>query len=286
MKIVVYHVKSFTKNQSRGTPTGIVPDADNLSDEQLLQIAKKLSYSESAFIQKSEKANYKNRFFSPEKEISLCAHATLAAFHILIETKKLSFENKKELSIVQETLAGILPVTGYRDGLIVMTQKNPEFFTPEKDRRLVAHLIGVSSRMILNQTIQVVSTGTPKLIVPIVSLDALMKIQPNLEEIKEYCRKTEARGVYCYTTETIDSDSDFHARQFNPLAGINEDPITGVAAGALGAYIRKYKLSNKTKFTIEQGYKLNKAGKMIVDVSSNIKVGGYCVTVEKEEVEI
>ncbi len=113
-----------------------------------------------------------------------------------------------------------------------------------------------------------------------------MKIQPDLEGIKEYCRKTESRGIYCYTTETMEENSDFHARQFNPLAGINEDPITGVAAGALGSYIKKHKLSDKTKFIVEQGYNMKKAGKMIVDVSDGVKVGGYCISVRKDTVKI
>lgn len=52
----------------------------------------------------------------------------------------------------------------------------------------------------------------------------------------------------------MDEDSDFHTRQFNPLAGINEDPITGVAAGALGCYIVKHRLSEKKTFVVEQGY--------------------------------
>ena len=112
----------------------------------------------------------------------------------------------------------------------------------------------------------------------------LKKIKPDLEGIKEYCKNTEARGMYPYTTETIEKESDFHTRQFNPLAGINEDPVTGVAAGALGSYIKEHKLSNKTRFVIEQGYIMNKAGKMIVDVSDGVKVGGYCVTLRIDKI--
>lgn len=287
MLVTVFHVKSFTTDPQQGTPTGIVLDADNLSDEQMLEIAKKLNYSESAFIQNSKEATYKIRFFAPEKEVALCAHATLATFHTLVETKRLSFDEKDELSITQETLLGILPVSGYKDGLIVMTQKDPVFLKVEVDRELIAHLLGISSNDIINQPLQVVSTGTPKLIVPIISLETLKKIKPDLEEIKEYCKQTEARGIYAYTTETIEKGSDFHARQFNPLAGINEDPVTGVAAGALGCYIKEHKLSNKSKFVVEQGYNMNKAGKMIVDISNGVKVGGYCVTVgEKTELTV
>jgi len=286
MKITAILVKSFTKNPKQGNPTGIILDAENLTDEQMLQIAKKLNFSESAFVQKSEKATYKNRFFAPEKEVALCGHATLATFHVLVETGKLFFDKKEELIITQETLAGILSVTGYKNGLIVMTQRDPEFFPEEKDRELITNLLGISIHDILNQPIQTVSTGTPKLIVPIISLEALMKIKPDLEGIKEYCKNNDAKGFYPYTSETREQDSDFCARQFNPLADINEDPITGVAAGALGCYLKKYNLVKKNRFIIEQGFNLNKAGKMIVDVTDGVKVGGYCVTYGKETLEI
>ena len=286
MKITAILVKSFTKNPKQGNPTGIILDAENLTDEQMLQIAKKLNFSESAFVQKSEKATYKNRFFAPEKEVALCGHATLATFHVLVETGKLSFDKKEELIITQETLAGILSVTGYKNGLIVMTQRDPEFFPEEKDRELITNLLGISIHDILNQPIQTVSTGTPKLIVPIISLEALMKIKPDLEGIKEYCKNNDAKGFYPYTSETREQDSDFCARQFNPLADINEDPVTGVAAGALGCYLKKYNLIKKNRFIIEQGFNLDKAGKMIVDVIDGVKVGGYCVTYGKETLEI
>lgn len=285
MKIVINLVKSFTQNPEQGNPTGIILEADNLTDEQMLSIAKKLNFSESAFVQKSEKATYRTRFFAPEKEVALCGHATLATFHILVEEGKLSFEDN-EVSITQETLAGILPITGHKDGLIVMTQRNSEFFPIETDRKLLARLLGISLEEILEQPIQAVSTGTPKLIIPVVSLDVLRKIQPDLEGIKEYCKKKDAKGFYPYTTETIEKGSDFHARQFNPLADINEDPVTGIAAGALGCYIREHNLSNKTTFIVEQGYNMGKAGRMIVDISDGVKVGGYCVTYGKETLTI
>ncbi len=286
MKVSVILVKSFTKDPKQGNPTGIILNADNLTDEQMLSIAKKLNFSESAFIQKSEKATYKNRFFAPEKEVAFCGHATLATFHVMVETGKLSFDKQDEVTVIQETLAGALPVTGYKNGLIVMTQKDPEFFPEETDRELIASLLGISKKDILDQSIQTVSTGTPKLIVPITSYEALMRIKPDLEGIKEYCRSSNARGIYPYTTETKENDSDFCARQFNPLADINEDPVTGVAAGALGCYLKKHNLLNKDNFVIEQGYNMDKAGKMYVNVSNEVKVGGYCVIYGKEEIEL
>lgn len=286
MTLQVFHCKSFTKDPQLGNGSGIVLDADTLSDEQMLQVAQKLGYSESAFVQKSDKAEYKIKFFTKKDEMKLCAHATLAAFNALVRTGKLTFDNKDELTINQETSLGVLPVTGYKDGLIVMTQKDPVFFPTELNRQQLADLLTLDESEIVEQSYEIASTGTPKLIIPVTTLDALNRVKPNLEGIKEYSQKSEARGVYAYTTETIDEGSDFHARQFNPLAGINEDPITGVAAGALGAYIKKNKLSDKTKFVIEQGYIMHKGGKIIVDVTDEIKVGGYSLTVKEETIDL
>ena len=77
-----------------------------------------------------------------------------------------------------------------------------------------------------------------------------------------------------------------HVNSIHWQIDINEDPVTGVAAGALGCYIRKYKLSPKTKFIVEQGFNLNMAGKMFVDVSESVKVGGYCITYGEKVLEV
>jgi PhzF family phenazine biosynthesis protein len=286
MKVTAYLVKSFTKDPSFGNPTGIIFDADPLSDKQMLFIARKLNFAESAFVQNSKGATYKNRFFAPEQEVPLCGHATLATLHSLIEKGRVSFDQEGTVTVSQEALAGVLSVTAYKDGLIVMNQNKPIFFEPEKDRALVARLLGITTDDILDQPIQAISTGAAKLIVPVVSFGALMKIKPDLSGIKEYSIRTGTRGFYPYTTEVKEKSSDFHARQFDPLVDSNEDPVTGVAAGALGSYIKEHGFATKRTFVIEQGYHMGKAGKMYVDVSDGVKVGGYCVTYGKEIIEV
>ena len=57
---------------------------------------------------------------------------------------------------------------------------------------------------------------------------------------------------------------------------MNEDPVTGVAAGALGAYLQKNRNLNNP-FIVEQGHVLGKIGQMYVDASNGIRVGGYAV---------
>jgi len=270
-------IKSFTTDPSRGSATGVVIDADDLTDQQMQQIAVELGFPESAFVQTSHVATYRTRFFSPKQEVDICGYATLATFHALLEKGILIQNEKGSLSVTQEARAGILPIAGHQDGTIVMTQKEPEFWEEEKDRVLIASLLGLEVDDLGTSPIQTVSTGTPKLIVPVNSLEILRKITPNLDGIIAYSKRTGNRGFYPYTPEVIEEGSDFHARHFNPIFDLNEDPITGIAAGALGAYVQHHDLSTKTCFIVEQGYVLGRSGKVIVDVSDGVKIGGSAV---------
>ena len=270
-------VKAFTKDKKQGNPAGVIFDAEKLQDHEMVGIAKALGFSESAFIVKSDKAKFGIRFFTPTQEVDLCGHATIAAAHALLKKRKIYLGRESSRTITFETGTGIISVEVNKDGLMVMTQNEPQFWGDEHSRNEVTRLLGISMEEILDCPIQTVSTGTPKLMVGVNSLETLFKIKPDLEGIKIYCKEHLVRGFYPVTTETMDEGSDFHARQFNPAAGIDEDPITGVAAGALGAFIVKHKVSDKNNFTIEQGHCMGKGGKMYVTVEDKVKVGGYAV---------
>ncbi len=69
MKVSVQFVKAFTSNKNEGNPAGVVHDADWLTEEQMLGIARELGFSESAFIQRSSEADFKVRFFAAKQEV-------------------------------------------------------------------------------------------------------------------------------------------------------------------------------------------------------------------------
>ncbi len=283
MQIDVHLVKSFTQNPEQGSPTGVVLDADHLSDVQMQKAATELNYAESVFVQSPtmDGADYRLRFFAPNQEVDLCGHATIAAFNTLLQQRKVQVGEMGKVALVQETRAGKLDVTCYDDGRIVMKQKDPEFGAIEQNKGRVAQMLGIAvSDFVENLPLQVVSTGTPKLLVPLKSLQSLRAVRydrGSIEAIKDYCRSTTARGIYPFTAESPIDGTDFYARQFNPLADENEDPITGVAAGALGCYAAKYNLLDKQQFEIAQGYDLGMGGNMVVDISDGVQVGGYAV---------
>lgn len=276
-------VKAFTKDKKQGNPAGVVFDADRLRENEMIDIAKALDFSESAFVTKSDKAKFGIRFFTPTQEVDLCGHATIAAAHAMLKKRKIYLGRENSRTMTFETRAGIISVEVQKDGLIVMTQKEPQFWGDVHSKIEIARLLNIAPDKISDYPIQTVSAGTPKLMIAVDSLETLLKIGPDSEGIKMYCKEHLVKGFYPFTGETMDKDSDFHARQFNPAAGIDEDPITGVAAGALGAYAVKHKISDKNNFVIEQGYCMGKGGKMYVTVDDKVKVGGYAVIFGEKE---
>ena len=271
-QIKIALLKAFTDDKCQGNPAGVILNADALSDEEMTYVAKEVGFSESVFVQKSNLADFKLRFFSSLGEVNLCGHATLSATHYIKE---------KGLSVTSfltfETNTGIIQVN-CSNKLMSMRMPLPTYITHEVEKAEVAKLFNLNQSELLNLPIEIISTGTPKLLVGIASLESLFSIRPDFEAIKEFSLRSGSRGIYAFTPQTMQASSDFHARQFNPIAGINEDPVTGVAAAALGAYVKKHGLLNKKQFIVEQGHVLNKFGKIFVNLEDGIEIGGFAVT--------
>jgi PhzF family phenazine biosynthesis protein len=85
-----------------------------------------------------------------------------------------------------------------------------------------------------------------------------------------------------FTFETIEPESAYHARNFAPVYGINEDPVTGTANGAVSNYLKKHHLINDKKIICEQGDIIGRPGRVIVEIDENtVRVGG-CATIVEE----
>lgn len=287
MQVMTHLVKAFTKDKRQGNPAGVVHDADQLQDEQMLHIARELGFSESAFIQHSDKADYRVLFFAAKQEVDFCGHATVATFHSLVESGGIVIGDGGVARITQETKAGVFPVDCYKDGKIMMTQSDPIFGGIESDRQLIADLLNIKADELGELPIQVVATAVPKLIIPVTSLAVLSKVQPDLTGISEYAQNNNSKGFYLFTDETPSGNADFATRFFNPLIGIDEDPATGVAAGPLGCYADKYIFKgSKKQLVIEQGFDMGKNSTIYIDITDKVLVGGYAASFGTQDIII
>src|SRR3712207_2876484 len=107
MSYPIFIYDAFTKEKFGGNGAGIVMDAENLPMEEKQKLAKELGFSETVFIQKSDKADVKLEYFTPSQEVDLCGHATIAAIYSLFDEKRIT---ERQHSISIETRVGVLPI--------------------------------------------------------------------------------------------------------------------------------------------------------------------------------
>lgn len=285
MRVIVYTLNSFAKTKDGGNPAGVVLQADGLSDEKMLGIAQQVGFSETAFVQKSEKANYKVRFFTPNSEVELCGHATIATFALL--------KNKKMIDdgiLCQETKAGILNIEVDHDK-IYMNQNTPEYLNII-DKNEVAESLNITQNdFISHLPIQIVSTGLKDIMIPVKSLDRLFSIKPDYKKIASLSKRYNIIGFHVFSLETK-FDSTAHCRNFAPLYNINEESATGTSNGALACYLYNHGVINQaqsSELVFEQGYSMRKPSEILVSLKIDknkiceVKVGGTAIIKRKLE---
>lgn len=279
MEVPFYIANAFTNKPFKGNPAGVVLEADLLNKKQMQRIAADLKCSETAFLMKSEKADYKLRYFTPIKEVDLCGHATIATFYTMFKEGRL-----KEKEIKVETKAGIIGIE--IEDKIYMEQLEPVFKEVEINKEEIAESLGIEENKIEDLPIEAVSTGLFSLNIPIKDLETMQKMKPKFNKIKEICLKLGVGSFFAFTFETIDKSCFIHARCFAPLYGVNEDPVTGTANAALAAYLKKNNLLEKNEYKAEQGYELGREGIIWIKINDKIKIGGEAHIVMKGKIEI
>ncbi|WP_432667247.1 PhzF family phenazine biosynthesis protein [Wukongibacter baidiensis] len=288
MKINIKQVDAFTKAPFGGNPAGVVTDANNLSDELKQKIAREMNLSETAFVSNSKDADFKVQFFTPNSEVDLCGHATIATFSALYEEGKL--DSNKNL-FYQETKAGVLPVElidTNQEKVFMMTQALPKLEEMKNDKAEIARLIGLNKEDLLDLPVMKVSTGIWWLVFGIKKIEKLSKVKPNLKLIEDFSRENNIVGIMPFCIETLDSKYDYHSRCFAPLVGVNEDPVCGTGNGCIASYMvfnNLISFDQSIDLIGEAGIEVHRPGYAYVSLEKSgnditkVRVGGAAITI-------
>lgn len=255
----VYRLSAFPKTLSGGNPAGVVLNADNLSELEMLEIAKEIGYSETAFVLKSKIADFKLRFFTPVVEVDLCGHATIATFNLL----KMKDIVRKG-TYFQETKVGVLRIDIEKDR-VYMEQNKPVFGEKIKlsdISKCFDNVVEVDKHL----PIIIASTGLKEIFLPVSSIDSLNSLKPNYEAIVDISKRYGVIGIHAFS---LDREVDAYGRNFAPYVGINEESATGTSNGALGCYLFEFLKDKKTEYILRQGYSMNMPSQ--ISVKLNIK---------------
>jgi trans-2,3-dihydro-3-hydroxyanthranilate isomerase len=293
-----YQADVFTAQPFGGNPVAVFPNAQGLTDFELQQIAREMNLSETVFVlpPTDEAAVVRLRIFTPTQEIPFAGHPVLGTFYVLAQLGLIAVTDGVT-RVMQECNIGLYPVEIHaREGQVtrvVMTQPKPLFLGSMDETEDLFHIskaLGLPKYQIVDTKapVMVVSTGLPVVIVPVRALTAVRSIEPDASAIVDMCERFGTNGIMVYTTMTVEDHATVHTRMFAPAIGILEDPATGSASGAMGAYLVHnglVEVGPLTEIIIEQGYEIGRPSRILVQVESDddaiqmVKVGGQVVMV-------
>jgi PhzF family phenazine biosynthesis protein len=223
MKIAIYQVDAFTNEQFKGNPAAVCPLEEWIEDGIMQNIAKENNLSETAFFTKKDDM-YELRWFTPEKEIDLCGHATLATAYVVFE-----YIDKDLNEVVFNTKSGVLNVFR-KDSLLTMVFPSREGKKCEAPTELIKGLGKEPREVYKSRDYMAVFEKE----------EDIKNLSLDMEELK----KLDSFGVI---VTAKGNEVDFVSRYFAPKAGVDEDPVTGSAHCTLVPYWKKVLKKNEFK---------------------------------------
>ena len=217
MNFTLYQVDAFTHKLFKGNPAAVIPLEKWLDDSLLQQIAMENNLSETVFFSASSLPgiDYDIRWFTPEVEINLCGHATLASAFILFDylgiKKNKIFFNSKSGKLEVEKMGDV-----FRMDFPSWPPNKINEYPEELQKALgVDEIVGVYKNR--------------DLIVELQDENAVKKCKPDFTLLKKIGEKI----IITAPAIASDEEVDFVSRFFAPSVGINEDPVTGSAHSQL-----------------------------------------------------
>ncbi len=286
-RIPFFVLNAFTDTAFSGNPAGVFLNAEQLTPDEMRQLAGEVSLESAFVLPGNDGADLSLRYFTGTAEIPFCGHATVSAIAALAKKKRV--RQKKTLRV--RTPVGVLEsrveishyemgvafnVTAIKESInVTVVQKLPEFGAalPPEAIAEVAAALGCAPEKIFETglPVQVVSTGSPFLFVPVLSPAEVEAAPGALAEIARLSRRWDALGFYVFSySHNRHGSPCYRSRCFAPAVGLDEDPVTGSASGALGGYLVQHRQitpdshSGIARMVVSQGHGGSRYG--LVDV--------------------
>ncbi|MFK0282258.1 PhzF family phenazine biosynthesis protein [Streptomyces sp. NPDC090499] len=275
---------AFSSSPEGGNPAGVVLDATGLDDAAMLAVAAELGYSESAFLTAppaglgggdgdGDGRAYTIRYFSPKAEVPFCGHATIATAVALAERTGPG-------ELVFATRAGTVPVAVTEEGgtvLATLTSVEPhtEEIAGADLAEALAALDWPAADLDPAFPPRIAFAGARHLVLAAATRARLADLAYDFARLEALMHRLDLTTVQLVWRE---SATVFHVRDPFPVGGVVEDPATGAAAAAFGAYARELGLvPEDAVLTLHQGEDLGRPGELTVTLRAGdprVQVGG------------
>ncbi|MGK2862591.1 MAG: PhzF family phenazine biosynthesis protein [Chitinophagaceae bacterium] len=263
MKLKLYQVDAFTDKLFGGNPAAVIPLKKWIQEDLMQLLAMENNLAETVFFVPSKRkdADYDIRWFTPVLEINLCGHATLASAFVIFNILK---EKKKLVRFFSKS--GLLSVKKKKDNLLMD-------FPSWKPEMITEYPVGLKEAIGVKEIVAVYKNRD--LVVELMHEEDVANAQPDFTTLKKMGEKI----IITAPGKSV----DFVSRFFAPVAGIDEDPVTGSAHSQLIPF-----WSEKLGKTIMQAKQISQRGGDIYCelMGERVIMGGNCVFYMKGEIDL
>ena len=256
MQQEVFQVDAFTAEAFGGNPAGVCVMAAPADEGWMQCVAGEMNLSETAFLHRRGDG-FNLRWFTPEVEVDLCGHATLASAHVLWDSGEIADDEKA----VFHTRSGVLTASRKGDWIELDFPATP------------AEAVEAPAELVDALGVEPVFVGKSifDYLVEVGTEEEVRGVAPDFGLLA----KVPCRGVMV-TSRASGGRFDFVSRFFAPGTGVNEDPVTGSAHCTLGPFWQSR--MGKSEFLAYQASRRGGEVRVRVD-GDRVLLGGQAVTV-------
>jgi PhzF family phenazine biosynthesis protein len=263
----ILRLAAFTDVPEGGNPAGVVLDAATLDDQAMQAIAADVGYSETAFLTGGGDGAYDVRYFSPVAEVPFCGHATIATAVALAHRDGAG-------DVLLRTPAGPVAVRTATDGAgaltATLTSVEPEVLAIDDGDVDLALAALRWTRDDLDPALppRIAYAGARHLVLAAATRERLARLDYDFDALDTYMSDRDLTTVDLVWRE---DPTTFHARNPFPVGGVVEDPATGAAAAAFGAYLRALgEVTPPARVTVLQGEDIGRPSLLLIDLDPGL----------------
>jgi PhzF family phenazine biosynthesis protein len=285
----VLRYTAFSDDPSGGNPAGVVLDASGLGDAEMLAVAARVGYSETAFLTPpppdlgARGRAFTVRYFSPLAEVPFCGHATVATAVALAERIGAG-------PLLFATPVGTVPVEVAADDegtlLATLTSVPPSIdeIAPDDVEQALSLLGWKADELDVSLPPRIAYAGARHLVLAVAERARLAELHYDFEGLARFMRDRDLTTLQLVWRQ---SPTTFHVRDPFPVGGVVEDPATGAAAAAFGHYLRALgQVNPAARITLHQGEDLGRPGVLTIDLrpgDARVRVTGAAVAISESE---
>ncbi|MEP6780417.1 MAG: PhzF family phenazine biosynthesis protein [Gemmatimonadaceae bacterium] len=300
----------FTPLPFSGNQLAVVFGADSLPTETLQKIAQEFNYSETVFVFPPDNPAHTRRvrIFTPGAELPFAGHPTIGTAHALVETGEVKTTGD-EITVVLGEGVGPVPVrVTLKNGVPIFAQLTTAVLPEERAISLtndsIAEVLSLSPADLVGgaHAPAAVSVGLPWLIVPVHTVDAVKRVQVNMEAWKKHLAGSWASEpmVFALARDSNETSlvehvrgADVRARVFCPGLSVPEDPATGSANACLAGYLAKRTpRDGLLRWEVAQGIEMGRPSRLAIEAEKShgaiqaVRVGGSTVLVSEGTMKV